>query len=160
MEFLRMRSFTPGSHLCFLFALVIFFCLQSRCCLAEAIGGDGPNGHYEGTCSYVPSGPTAAELTVVLTNTSPAANSGYLTAFVFNNPGNKITGVSLTASDLDFSFLGGPDFDGGISGSPFGDFAIRASTSSAFLGGGTPSKGIGVGVTETFTFSLTGTMLD
>jgi hypothetical protein len=117
-------------------------------------------GSYEGTFVYVPLSAGDAELTITLTNTSPADNGGYLTALAFNNPGGRITGATLTPSNTNFQLLGAPGFSDGVNGSSFGHFDLGASTSNAFLGGGNPNKGIGVGQTATFLFVLTGSDLD
>jgi hypothetical protein len=124
------------------------------------IEGTGALGSYTGSFDYSASNSTTAQFTISLTNTSPADNGGYLTAFVFNNPFDYITGVSLVSSDPDFALLGGPTFDDGVNGSPYGQFDIGSSTGSSFEGGGNPSTGIAVGSTESFTFSFTGSNLD
>lgn len=125
-----------------------------------SIGGTGSLGSYTGSLDYSFTNATTAELEIILTNTSPAANGGYLTAFVFNNPGDLVSGASLTPTDADFALLGGTLFDNGVNGAPYGQFDIGASTGGSFEGGGNPSKGIAVGVTEAFLFSLTGTDLN
>ncbi len=125
-----------------------------------SIGGTGSLGSYTGSLDYSFTNATTAELEIILTNTSPADNGGYLTAFVFNNPDNLISGVSLTPSDADFVLLGGALFNNGINGAPYGKFDIGASTGGSFEGGGNPSKGLAVGASGTFTFSLTGTNLN
>jgi hypothetical protein len=116
-------------------------------------------GDFTGTLNYVVTDSGHAQLIVSLTNTSPAANGGFLTAFVFNNPGDLITGVSLT--DPAFKATLAND---AINGSPFGQFDIAASIAgnpkSSFTDGGNPSSGIGVGQSDTFTFDLTGSNLD
>jgi hypothetical protein len=137
--------------------LAWFTCGTSR---AALITGNGLLGHFEANVTYSAANSTSATLTVELFNTSPAANGGYLTAFIFNNPGNFISDVSLSTTDSDFSLLGGPSFDNSIGGSPFGLFDIGVSTGGGFEGGGPPSNGIGVGNSATFTFSLTGANLD
>jgi len=124
------------------------------------IDGIGPLGSYSGSLGYSFTDATTAELEISLTNTSPAANGGFLTAFVFNNPSNFISGVSLSTTDSDFGLLGGPSFSNGINGAPFGQFDIGASTGGGFTGGGNPALGIAVGGSETFTFSLTGASLN
>jgi hypothetical protein len=126
--------------------------------LAGEVGLSGL-GSYQGSLSYESSDAQHATLTIVLQNTSPAANGGYLTAFVFNNPGDKITAASL-AGPAHFSLLGDSGFHNGINGAPFGQFDLGASTGGSFEGGGQPSKGLGVGATGTFTFTLTGNGLD
>src|SRR5262245_53447594 len=70
---------------------------------AGAIHGDTSNstsglGNFTGSLAYTDFSATSADLVVTLTNTSPAANGGFLTAFVFNNPGNLITGATLSTS--------------------------------------------------------------
>lgn len=109
--------------------------------------------------------------TTGITNPGSPADDGFLTAFAFNNPGDKITGVTVSVDESALSVarqavvdmdtvLGGPGFSNGVSASPFGDFDIGVSTNGSWLGGGGPSAGIAVGETLTFTFTLTGTMLD
>jgi hypothetical protein len=105
-------------------------------------------GSFTGTFTYVVG--VTNELTVSLTNTSPAGNGGFLTGFMFNNPEDKIIGVSLISGPADFGLLGGPSFNNLISGEPFGSFDIGASL-------GTPPDGLGVGSTGIFKFGLTGT---
>jgi hypothetical protein len=125
-----------------------------------AILGSGSLGDYTGSLDNSFTNATTAELEIFLTNTSPAANGGYLTAFVLNNPLNRITGATLTPSDADFGLLGAGSFNNGINGAPYGTFDVGASTGGSFEGGGNPSKGIAVGNTVSFLFSLTGTNLD
>lgn len=114
---------------------------------------------------------TTATITVMLTNTSSAANGGFITAFAFNDPGTASGGdinnvIGFTATDPDgagpgqpFGLRGGPTFANSINASPFGDFDIGASSGGTFQGGGPPSRGIGVGESATFTFNVTGTNL-
>lgn len=127
---------------------------------AVVIFGDGPLGHYTGNFTYSAVDASNATLTMALTNTSPAANGGFLDAFVFNNPGNFINGVSLPASETVFSVMGGPNYnDNAVKGVPYGYFDIGASTNGDFEGGGSPSGGIIPGATKTFIFTLTGSSL-
>jgi hypothetical protein len=121
-------------------------------------GGESGLGSFTGTLTFTALTNTTGTLTVSLTNTSPAANGGFLTAFALNNPNNQITSITSFAdapSGGTFSLL--PLTNNGISGSPFGDFDFGASTGNGFLGGGSPNNGIAVGGSDTFTFSLTGT---
>jgi len=118
-------------------------------------------GTFDASLMYTAADASNATLVVSLTNTSPAANGGYITAFAFNNPLDLITGVTLASTSGTFDdLLGGPSFDDSVNGAPFGDFDIGATTAGNFQGGGPPANGIGVGDTETFTFSLTGSSLD
>lgn len=116
-------------------------------------------GAFTGSMDYSFTNANNAQLIVSLTNTSPPANGGFITAFGFQQPGG-ITGVSLsTLTNLD-TLLGGPTFSGGISAPPFAGLDIGAGLDNSWLGGGNPNPGIGVGVTGTWTFTLTGTGLD
>lgn len=113
-------------------------------------------GDFTGTFEYTAANDTNATISVSLTNTSPVG-SGFITAFVFNNPSDKITGVSsFTATDSSFELLGATSFSDSVNGAPFGQFDVGASTGSSFEGGGAPSNGLAVGASATFTFAVTG----
>jgi len=143
--------------LVFLFGVFLVFGLATNAsAIPVGFGGDTAAsteglGDFSGILTYIPSGDTQASLTIQLTNTSPLANGGYLTGFLFNNPGFNvdILGYGSTGSSLD---LVGPE-----SGSPFGHFDFGAALGGDFLGGGNPAGGIAVGDTETFTFNFIGT---
>jgi hypothetical protein len=131
-----------------------------------AIFGTGDLGSFTGTFDYTPLGDTSGTVSVSLTNTSPPATGGYITAFVFNIPfPGVVTAAPLTSTDADFATIGGPppppadDFADSVNGAPVGQFDIGASTGGSFEGGGAPSAGLGVGAFETFDFALTGTGL-
>jgi hypothetical protein len=117
-------------------------------------------GDFIAQFSYSLVSPTNAELFVTLTNTSPVSNGGYLTGFVFNNPNNFITNVSLSGSNALFNLLGAPSFQNTISASPFGRYDIGAALGGDFLGSGSPTGGISVGQSANFGFALTGNNLD
>jgi hypothetical protein len=127
---------------------------------AIPIFGTGSLGSFTGSLEYTSGGDTSGAVDVELSNTSPVANGGFITAFVFNIPaGASLSSVILTPSDADFGVIGGPSFSDSVNGAPFGQFDIGASTFMSFEGGGPPSLGIGVGGMATFSFSLTGTGL-
>ncbi|HJT78007.1 MAG TPA: hypothetical protein VJ739_12460, partial [Gemmataceae bacterium] len=116
----RTRLFGEG-------ALAVILCgllpAVGRADLVHITGDAGLNnlGFYQGTVEYTDTDASHATLTVTLMNTSPAANGGYLTGFIFNNPGGKVAGASL-AGPAAFTLLGEPTFDNGIDGAPFGHF--------------------------------------
>lgn len=124
------------------------------------LSGSGNLGSFSGSFEYTATNSTTATIELSLENTSPAANSGYITAFAFNNPSNLISGITLNPSDADFALIGSPFNNNGVNGAPNGLFDIGVSTGGGYEGGGAPQAGIAVGVTETFTFSLTGNNLD
>lgn len=128
--------------------------------VADTGNSESNKGFFTGSFSYLSTSSTDASLTFELTNTSPAANEGFLTAFAFNNPDDLVTDATLSSTNANFDIIGDPSFNNSINGQPRGRFDIGASTSNQWLGGGNPNQGIGVGETETFTFALTGTGLD
>jgi hypothetical protein len=113
-------------------------------------------GNFTATLTYNAIDASNATLEVSLTNTTPSAG-GYITAFVLNNPGNAISGI--TQDQVDLELLGSAPFQNGVNGAPFGQFDFGVGTGGGFEGGGPPSDGIPVGDTGTVTFTLTGTNL-
>lgn len=103
-------------------------------------------GLFEGSIAFSATGETTGSLSVTLTNTSPAANGGWITAFAFN----VVDGVTLS--------LAGPDIGWNlltnVSGNPYGDFDYGASISSSWQGGGSPSQGVAVGSSLTTVFAV------
>ena len=92
-------------------------------------------------------------LTIDLTNTSPAANGGYITGDAFWLPSNTV--VSGSSSDADFQFI-----DPLLNQPSGGDVNFTLGRTQAFAlggdweGGGSPSAGTGTGQTVTFTVTL------
>ncbi|MDE2213836.1 MAG: hypothetical protein KGJ61_01790 [Candidatus Omnitrophica bacterium] len=127
---------------------------------ATSFYGNGSYGDFTGSFNYVYTSPILATLTIDLKNTTPSYRGGYLTAFVFNNPDDLISHVTLTSSDSNFKVIGGSSYDNKINGSPYGHFDIGASTGGGFEGSGNPDKGIGVGDSASFVFTLQGSNLD
>jgi hypothetical protein len=121
------------------------------------ISGSGALGSFTGDFDFSasPDG-SSGVITINLTNTSPAANGGFITGFAFNLPsGVELTSATLASSSATFDeLLGATEFDDGVNGQPHGDFDIGASIGSSYLGSGSPLGGIGVGSSVTFTFSL------
>jgi hypothetical protein len=148
-----------------LFFLVLLALSMLLCDSAEASSvfliGDGIYGDYSAKLTYTSTSSNAATLNVLLTNTTAPALGGYLTALAFNNPGDKIDGVSLS-TDPDFI----PVFsNNNVKAQPYGYFDIGAvfpyqNIQSCFQGNGGPTSGIGAGITRNFTFTFTGDDLD
>ena len=134
--------------------------LASAAAAAPIVSGDSESGlgTFSGELTYSASSSTSGLLTIELTNTSPAANGGYITALAFNNPAGAISMVTLSSAPANFSLLAFGD--GTVNGSPYGRFDIGASTGGSFNAGGNPNRGLDVGETGVFTFALTGTGLD
>jgi uncharacterized protein (TIGR03382 family) len=105
---------------------------------------------FEGGIDYVFDGGTSGTLTVSLTNMTSNSIGGYLTGFVFNiNSTDGSASASLT-STTDSDFLD----TGSENAAPFGMFDAGAAIGANWSGGGNPSNGIAIGVTETFVFSV------
>ena len=143
--------------------LATVMCVPAAHAFQIDIWGDTANS-TEGLANftgYLDYDPALFQLTVSLTNTTDASYGGYLTAFVFNNPDDKIDGVTLTLDPAypDFNtVLGGPSFQDSENGSPYGQFDIGLTTGVNFQGGD-PVDGIPVGSTGPFVFLFTGTDL-
>jgi hypothetical protein len=142
------------------FVLLAATVAEGRAGPISGSGGLEGLGTFSGSMNYMAIDAGHATLTIELSNTSAATNGGYLTAFAFHNPSDRITGAVLTSTNTNFGLLGGPNFLDTIKASPFGNFDLGASTSNQFLGGGSPLGGIGVGESSTFAFALTGNGLD
>ncbi|MFM7261781.1 MAG: hypothetical protein ACKO3W_14390 [bacterium] len=104
-------------------------------------------GTFTGSMTFVATGSTTGQLSVELTNTSPLANSGWLTGFAFN----VVDGVTLALA----SPSSGWNLLVNASGSPYGIFDFGASTSASWEGGGPPSNGIAIGASQTTVFNVT-----
>jgi hypothetical protein len=140
--------------------LLTIFILVATAVPSFALPISGSNGveglgSFSGGFDFATSGNTST-ITISLTNTSPAANGGFLTAFAFNIP-SAFTLQTLT-SDFDFVPLSYP-----VNAQPFGDdFDIGVALNNgqpSWEGGGNPTGGIGVGETGEFIFTLSGTDL-
>ncbi len=87
-------------------------------------------------------------VTITLTNTSPAANGGFITADAFNLTAGTVV-TNFMSTNANFGFM-----QGNISANPFPDRNALISTGGQFEGGGSPNGGIGVGQMAIFTLTL------
>jgi len=101
-------------------------------------------GAFSGLVSYVP-----GTLTVTLTNDNSSFAGGRITAFAFNIDGNAT--ATLATATHPFLNITAP-----VTASPYGTFDAGAGLDGNWTGGGTPSNGIAIGATGTFTFNVTG----
>lgn len=108
-------------------------------------------GAFTGTLSYVPQTSSLGVLSITLTNTSPEANGGFITGFVFDVAGADPLGAGTLATTTNSSFLN----TGNEPGNPYGTFDAGAALGASFLGGGSPNVGIAIGASATFTFNIT-----
>jgi MYXO-CTERM domain-containing protein len=108
-------------------------------------------GDFDGSIEYTFDALTGGELTITLTNTSPAANGGFLTGFVFNI--NSVDGGAHAMLTDDGAFNGFDD-TGVESAPPFGTYDAGAALNGNWSGGGSPAGGIGIMQTGVFTFDV------
>ncbi len=146
-QFLRNRMLVMA-----LFALASMFVLQTE---TRAVVTGFCDTDLPGLCTKSVT-LTANILTITLTNTSPLANGGFITADAFNlAPGTTITGFSSTNTNFALA-AGSPT--GSFSVAPFGtrNTLVSLGGETNFEGGGPPGGGIPAGGSATFTFTLGG----
>jgi hypothetical protein len=116
-----------------------------------------------GQCNKSLTVSAAGLLSITLTNTSPIANSGFITGDAFNIPGTVTVNVaSFTSTDADFGIFLGPINVSGAEvnppGSGLGDREFNIGLSANWEGGGPPTPGIPAGGFATFTVQLVGAL--
>lgn len=117
------------------------------------VSGTGLNqlGSFVGTIEYAYSSGKNGTLTLSITNTSPAANGGFITGLAFNAPrGVKLEPASGFGS---FGLLGQPSAQT-VSANPWGNYSWAIVLGDSWIGGGRPVGGIPVGQTRTFVLSV------
>lgn len=135
------------------FALAGAVALAPSAAQASTIGiaGDGAWGDFTGVVTYTHVSGNQGTLDISLTNTSPVANGGFLTGFVFNiiNGGAGRTASLSARPNANWQLLLNE------AASPFGTFDAGAALGGNWEGGGSPSNGIAVGASGNFTFAIT-----
>lgn len=116
-------------------------------------------GSYTASLSHIKVSDDVATLIVNIRNDTDTLPGGKITALAFNNPFNRIVGVSAfrRTGNLNFNSIGGATYQNTVDVDPFGDMDIGASISSQFAGGGSPNDGIAIGQSATFEWDVTGT---
>lgn len=97
---------------------------------------------------------TGNTFTITLTNTSPVANGGFLTAAAFNlTPGTTVNSFTTTNANYNLFGPGGAAWSGSVA--PDGTrTSLISATGNDYNGGGNPSPGIAPGSSVTFTLTL------
>ena len=97
------------------------------------------------------------QFTIVLTNTSAPANSGFITADAFDLPGT-LGAILVSPTNSGFTLISGAIKVVPIT--PTREFLLTTDPSpdsnNSFEGGGNPNTGIAAGSTLTFVFDITG----
>lgn len=108
-------------------------------------------GAFTGSLNYT-AGVGTGTLVVTLTNTSASGGGGYITGFVFNFASADLA-AAVTLGSASHPFLD----TGTESAPPFGSYEAGAALGADWTGGGSPTGGIAVGATGSFTFNVTAT---
>lgn len=134
-----------------LLPVLLVICAASIESKADAVGTCDPDG--PGQCSATIN-ITGNVITITLTNTSPAANSGFLTAVAFNlTPGTIIN--NFTTTNANFAVFGPAPTGWTGSVAPDGTRThLISATGNDYNGGGNPSGGTPTGASVTFTLTL------
>jgi hypothetical protein len=116
---------------------------------------------HAGSCTIsVDINPTGTQFTLVLTNTSPSANGGFITGVAFDLPG-ALSAALVNPTDFAFTLISGAIKVVPIT--PTREFLLTTDPSpdanNSFEGGGNPQTGIAAGSTLTFIFAITGGLL-
>jgi hypothetical protein len=157
------KYFYEGVKYIFFIFVVIPFCI-TEVSYALIIQGDSSKstsglGYFSAELIYTPVTSTQGKLKITLYNQSPWSNSGYITGFVFNNPGDRITSAEISVKpNPDWELM----FDNNkVNAQPFGQFDLGAALGGSFEGGGKPDfSGIMVGTERYISFGLIGTNMD
>lgn len=105
---------------------------------------------FSGSVEYVHLAGNDGQLTIDLTNDSPAPVGGFLTGLLFRGASGDGPLLASLASANPTTFLDtGPALAG-----PFGSFDGGAALYGDWLGGGNPSFGLGIGQSGRFVFDI------
>lgn len=124
----------------------ILFCSFAHATIIteETVVGSGSLGKYTAHFKW-----DGSVLALELTNTSSAANGGYITGFLLELPDTS----SFSAWQTNSNLLALAPNQEHYSGAPYGNYDYGYALGSNFLGGGKPQPGIAVGNTSHFEFS-------
>ncbi len=134
-----------------LLPVLLLICVASVESKADAIGTCAPDSPAQ--CSATIN-ITGNVITITLTNTSPAANSGFLTAAAFNLTAGTVIN-NFTTTNANFAVFGAAPTGWTGSVSPDGTRThLISATGNDYNGGGNPTGGTPTGATVTFTLTL------
>lgn len=146
-----MGSFNLGKSLSTLAVFVFIslgFAVTARADMVGTCDPDGP-GHCTATVNI-----TGNVLTISITNTSPPANGGFVTAAAFNLTAGTVVNT-FVATNGNFSIFGAAPTGWTGSVAPDGSRThLLSATGNNYNGGGNPTDGVAVGQTVTFTVTL------
>lgn len=118
---------------------------------ADMVGICDPDGPGECTATV---NITGNVLTISITNTSPPANGGFVTAAAFNLTAGTVVNT-FVSTNANFAIFGAAPTGWTGSVAPDGTRThLISATGNNYNGGGNPTGGVGVGQTVTFTVTL------
>ena len=117
------------------------------------VGGsaEGTGATFSGTLDYEHIGANVGELSITISNDTPAMVGGRLTSLVFRFDSIDAGAATLLLSSTNPSMTN----TGSVNASPFGTFQGGAGLGGTFLGGGSPAGGLAIGGTATFVWRIT-----
>jgi len=134
-----------------LLAVVLFICAASVESKADVVGICNPDG--PGQCAATVN-ITGNILTITLTNTSPPANGGFITAAAFNLTAGTVVN-NFTTTNANFALFGPAPTGWTGNVAPDGTRTqLISATSNDYEGGGNPGGGIPPGSSATFTLTF------
>lgn len=145
------RHFTIMKNLLLLAIFAVVSLAYGTSAQATTVGICAPDSPALCAASVSLSGNT---FTITMTNTSPAANGGFLTAVAFNlTPGTTVN--NFTTTNANFALFGPSPTGWTGNVSPDGTRThLISATGNDYNGGGNPSGGTPTGATVTFTLTL------
>jgi PEP-CTERM motif-containing protein len=134
-----------------LLPVALLICLSAIEGKADVVGICNPDG--PGLCAATVN-ITGNTLTITLTNTSPPANGGFITAAAFNlTPGTVVN--NFVTTNANFALFGPAPTGWTGSVAPDGTRThLISATGNDYNGGGNPTGGTGTGATVIFTVTL------
>ncbi len=111
---------------------------------------EGTGANFSGSVEYVHLGGNDGQLTIDLTNDSPASVGGFLTGLLFRGSASDGPLLASLSSANPTTFLD----TGPVAAGSFGSFDGGAALNGNWQGGGTPSFGLGIGQSGQFVFDI------
>lgn len=134
-----------------LLPVLLLICASAMESKADMVGTCAPDS--PGQCSATVN-ITGNTLTITITNTSPAANGGFLTAVAFNLTAGTVVN-NFTTTNANFNLFGPAPTGWTGNVAPDGTRThLVSATGNDYNGGGNPSGGTPPGSTVTFTLTL------
>jgi hypothetical protein len=139
------------NHILTLLLVVLVICATAIESKADQVGFCDPDGPGQCTATV---NLTGNVFTITVTNTSPPANGGFITAIAFNLTAGTVVN-NFTTTNANFALFGPAPTGWTGNVAPDGTRThLISATGNDYNGGGNPSGGTPAGATVTFTLTL------